>query len=41
MTLSPSDTQDNSHHFEFDHHFDFDLDRAIRTQVVEKLEASL
>lgn len=28
------------HHFEFDHHFDFDLDRAIREQVVEKLEAS-
>jgi hypothetical protein len=22
------------------HHFDFDLDRGIRTQVVEKLEAS-
>ena len=24
-----------------DHHFDFDLDRAIREQVVERLEASL
>lgn len=32
--------QENPHYFEFDHHFDFDLDRAISTQVVEKLEAS-
>lgn len=31
---------DDPHYFEFDHHFDFDLDRAISTQIVEKLEAS-
>src|SRR5437016_1982289 len=29
-----------AHYFEFDHHFDFDLDKAISSQVVDKLEAS-
>jgi hypothetical protein len=38
--MAEQSTAADPHHFEFDHHFDFDLDRAIREQVVEKLEAS-
>lgn len=40
MVILDENITDDPHHFEFDHHFDFDLDRAIRLQVVEKLEAS-
>ncbi len=41
MTVSTMDNfARDPHHFAFAHHFDFDLDRAISSQVVEKLEAS-
>lgn len=40
MVILDENITEDPHHFEFDHHFDFDLDRAIRLQVVEKLEAS-
>jgi hypothetical protein len=35
-----SGVEDDPHRFEFDHQFAFDLDRAIRDQVIEKLEKS-
>lgn len=40
MAGSNDNINDDPHLFEFNHHFDFDLDRAIREQVVEKLETS-
>lgn len=40
MAASTDNINDDPHRFEFNHHFDFDLDRAISSQVVEKLEAS-
>lgn len=38
--MTDSTDNPNLHLFDFDHHFDFDLDKAIRGQVVEKLESS-
>lgn len=36
----PADVQGDPHRFALDHRFEFDLDRAIRDQVLEKLESS-
>lgn len=40
MAVPIDNFKNDPHRFDFDHHFDFDLDRGIRDQVVEKLEAS-
>lgn len=40
MVEASANITDDPHLFAFNHHFDFDLDRAISSQVVEKLEKS-